>query len=38
MNAEGDRIAQRRPEISLIQSLIVEPMAAFMDTTEEAGL
>ena len=38
MNAQGDRIAQRRAEISLIQSLVVESMPAFMDTTEEAGL
>src|SRR6185437_16343343 len=38
MDAQGDRIAQRCAEIPLIQPLVIQPMAAFMDTTEEAGL
>ena len=38
MDAQGDRIAQRRAEIPLIQPLVIESMPSFMDTTEEAGL
>ena len=38
MNAERDRIAQRRAEVAGVETLVVQPVAAFMDTTEQAGL
>ena len=37
MNAERDRIAQRCAEVAGIETLVVQTVAAFMDTAEEAG-
>ena len=38
VNTERDRIAQRCAEIQLVEALVVEPVATFVDATEEAGL
>jgi hypothetical protein len=38
VNAERDRVAQRRAVISLVEPLVVESMSAFMDAAEKAGL
>src|SRR6185369_498388 len=38
MNTERDGIAKRCAEIAGVESLVVQPVAAFVDATEQAGL
>ena len=38
MNTEGDGIAKRCAELAGVETLVVQPMAAFVDATEQAGL